>query len=227
MAIERRLLQLDNKSRFQSKEVRFDNISYLYPTWDEMGIASFDLAKDIIRSGKKFDIMVALAKGGLTWARTLADNLQIDNLETVRIKKYFGVNQSEEPTIIQPLSRPVNGLNILLFDEVIDSGETVEKAQFYLDVMGAKSILVSTLCLKPVSKVMPDYYAFSTSAWVIFPHEIREFIKESTSKWINNGLSSSEVRQRFLEIGLPTEQVDFFMNLNSSPLDIQPSFREY
>lgn len=70
-----------------------------------------------------------------------------------------------------------SGQNVLLFDEVIDSGDTVRLAKEYLQVMGVSILSVATLCYKPKSGVKPDHYAFSTDAWVVFPHELREFIQ--------------------------------------------------
>lgn len=132
----------------------------------------------------------------------------------MRIKSYTGVNESGEPKITQPLTDSISGENILLFDEVIDSGVTVGKAQEYLRIMGARNIQTAALCYKPRSEIKPDYFAFSTEAWVVFPHEIREFTEDSTNKWKSAGVSIEEIKNRLITIGIPPAQVEFYLSLD-------------
>lgn len=199
-------------SHVSLKENHYDGVSYVSPAWNQMGGCTFRLARQIIDSEEKFDRVVALAKGGWTWARALVDYLGIDEISSVRFKSYQGVNEAVEPQIIQPLTDPIYGQNILLFDEVIDTGETVKRALEYLRIMGAKSIKTAALCYKPHSCITPDYFAFETSAWVVFPHEIREFIEASYHKWQSNGISINEIRKRFDKIGIPDDQMKYFLD---------------
>ncbi len=69
-------------------EKKYDKISYIAPSWEEMGALCFNLAKQILDRGKKYDRVVALAKGGWTWARTLVDYLQIEDIASMQIKFY-------------------------------------------------------------------------------------------------------------------------------------------
>lgn len=200
------------KENFNFKETNFDGIGYMHPTWEEMGRVSFELAKEINESGERFDRLVALAKGGWTWARTTVDNLNIEHLSSIRVKSYNGVNSNSRIDLIQPLTDLVNGEKILIFDDVADSGETLKFAKDYILGAGASEVKMATLCSKPRSCISPDFYGFQTSAWIIFPHEIREFINGSGSTWLSKGVQEREVRERFLEIGLPIEQVDYFMS---------------
>ena len=57
-----------------------DGVDYICPNWDQMGELTFSLAQKILNSGQKFDRIVALAKGGWTWARTLVDYLGISQI---------------------------------------------------------------------------------------------------------------------------------------------------
>lgn len=196
------------------KETVYDGISYICPTWAEMGQLNFALAKQIISSNKSeppFDRIVALARGGWTWARDLADALKIPELSSLRMQTYTGVNSHREPEIVQPLSDPINGQSILLFDEVVDSGVSIKKAVNYLTVMGAREIKIAAICTKPRSEVQPDFYAFSTKSWVVFPHEIREFVEESWTRW--SKLQTTEILDRLTDIGIPEEQAAFYLVL--------------
>jgi hypoxanthine phosphoribosyltransferase len=198
----------------QLKETEYDGITYVCPSWEQMGAFNFNLAKQIIESGQPFDRLVALARGGWTWARDIADALKIPEISSVRIKTYTGVNESEEPKIVQPLTDAVYGERILLFDEVIDSGVTIKKGQKYLRVMGAQSIQTAALCYKPRSEIKPEFFAFETSAWVVFPHEIREFVDGSIDKWRSDGMPMDKIMQRLSTIGVTSEQIDFYISQN-------------
>jgi len=196
------------------KETVYDGISYVCPTWEQMGEYTFELAKKVINSGQSFDRVIAFAKGGLTWVRTLVDYLDIDNVSSVRIKSYRGVNESGNPQIIQPLTDSIAGENILMFDEVIDSGKTIELGLEYMRVMGARTVRTATLCCKPCSLIKPDYFAFSTNAWVAFPHEIREFVVGSINRWRSLGIPMEDVKNRLITIGIPANQVEYFCSLH-------------
>lgn len=201
------------------RETEFDGVRYVCPSWEQMGEYTFDLARQLIELGQPFDRVVALAKGGWTWARTLVDYLGIDELSSMRIKSYTGVNESTEPVITQPLADAIGGENVLLFDEVIDSGKTLNKGIEILSAMGAKSVRTAGLCFKPRSVAVPDFYAFSSSAWVVFPHEVREFVEGSTRKWRlgseeegKQPFSDIAILDRLIKIGLPRNQVEFFLS---------------
>lgn len=194
------------------KENIFDNISYVAPTWDQMGDLTFLLAKKILDSGQSFDRVVALAKGGWTWARTIVDLLQVPQLSSTRLKSYCNVNECGQVKVTQPLSDSVDGENVLIFDDVVDSGETLIKAKEYLSLLGAKTVTTASLCYKPRSKFVPDFYAFTTTSWVVFPHEYREFITQCQKQWSAKNISQSEIKSRLLAIGVPENQVDYFLD---------------
>lgn len=202
---------IKKNSHVKLRENEYDGVSYVSPTWEQMGEYTFKLAEEILETSEKFDRVVALAKGGWTWARTLMDYLGIDEISSVRFKSYQGINEAIEPQLIQPLTDSIHGQKVLLFDEVIDTGETVKKASEYLKVMGAKNIKIASLCYKPHSCITPDYFAFETTAWVVFPHEIREFIEASTGKWKKSGVKENEIIKRLDKIGIPDEQVKYFL----------------
>lgn len=194
-------------------ETNFDGISYIAPSWEQMGILTFELAKKIRSSDKKFDRVVALAKGGWTWTRTLVDYLGMDKIASVQIRFYTGIGETaSSPEMVQLLSVPVNRERILIFDEVVDSGGTLEKAKSYLLECGAASVDSAALVYKPRSIVKPEYYSLETSAWVIFPHEIREAIELVGRSWAKKGYAMETISSRLASLGLPTDQVEYFLN---------------
>ncbi|OGD54125.1 hypothetical protein A3J78_02510 [Candidatus Beckwithbacteria bacterium RBG_13_35_6] len=174
---------------------------------------AFRLAKKIISKQLKFDRLVVLAKGGWTWGRTISDYLQIKNVASIQIQFYANISETQEKsTIIQSLPLSINKENILLFDDISDSGETLITANSYLTMCGAQKITTATLFFKPWTKTKPDFYSAETKAWVIFPHEIRESVESINNRWRKNGLSKAKIIKRFAAIGLPKDQVKYFLN---------------
>lgn len=200
-------------SHFILKNIKYDGVSYVYISWNQMGVYTFELAKKILYSEKTFDRVIALAKGGWTWTRTLVDYIQIDKISSIHMSSYVGVNRTVKPKILQPLTESVSGQHILLFDDVMDSGYTVKKVKTYLKSMGVESITVATLGYKPRSIIIPDFYAFESTAWIVFPHELREFITQSYATWKSKGISVKRIMDRFVKLGLPTNEVKYFLEI--------------
>lgn len=197
------------------KQVNISNIDYIAPSWKQMGNLIFELGKQIIKTRKKYDWIISIAKGGWTWSRSLADYLDMDNLASVKAKLYTGVGQTSQSLILEqtlPESVNIKNQDILIFDDVTDSGKTLAAVKDYLLEAGAKSIETASLFYKPISVITPNFYSFETSAWIIFPHEIREFISLSSKSWGKTGFSKKEILDSYKKIGLPKEQVKFFLD---------------
>lgn len=197
------------------KQVRFEGAEYIAPSWEQMGKLVFELGKQILGTGQKFDWLISIAKGGWTWSRTLADYLRLDSMASVKAKLYKGIDQTSATLILEqtlPGSVNVRNKNILLFDDVADTGKTLAAVYNYLLEAGAKSIKTATLFYKPHSVIVPNFYAYQTQAWIVFPHEIREFINLSNSNWKKRGLTKKEIYTLYQKMGLPKDQTTFFLN---------------
>lgn len=196
------------------KSTIIDNQRYVTPSWEYMGKLCFKLSQEILNSNKKFDRLVALVKGGLTWSRTIVDYLNIPELSTFQVNLYTDIaTKRNHPIITQSLPAVINGENILLFDEVVDTGETLKTACEYLKMRGTKSITTASLVYKPWSKTKPDFYAENVAAWVIFPHEIREMINLLKNKWRKTKISNKEIYNRLIKIGIQEEEIKYFLKI--------------
>ena len=189
-----------------------DKVSYTAPTWEEMGEYCFSLARQIIKSGEKFDRLVTLAKGGWTWSRTMADYLRFKNVASVHIELYADfVKKTKSPVLLQALPVTVRKEKILLFDDISDTGETTAFAKKYLQMSGAESIKLATLFYKPWSITKPDFFVCQTKSWLILPHEVREAVDHIGGPWLKRGISKEEVLNRLKKIGLSREQIEYFL----------------
>lgn len=197
------------------KKISFDGGKHFYiaPNWNQLGHLSFKLAKQILTDENSYDKIIVIAKGGLTWSRVLADYLQISDVDTIRVKLYRGIGKTfKKPQIILPVKTSISGERILLFDDVADSGQTLEFVEELLKKQGAKSVTTAALFYKSSSKITPDYYDHQTNAWIVFPHEIREFVEETARDWLQKGLSKKQILARFDRLDLPKDQTKYFLD---------------
>ncbi len=185
-----------------------ENTVYIAPTWEQLHELAFTVSSKLRESNHKFDRIVTLAKGGWPMSRSVVDFLQVPEVASVGIKFYKGINaRFSEPQVYQDLPIAIQGESILLFDDVADSGESLEFAQTYLRQRGVGSVTTATLFFKPHSKVRPDYFGATTDAWIIFPYEVVDTINVLGNRWQAAGVSPEVCVQRFLVLGFPANHI--------------------
>lgn len=188
-----------------------EKINYLTPTWDEMNQLVFKISQQMLQDGKKFDRIVTLAKGGWPMTRSLVDFLSIKEVASIGIKFYSGINQRlPQPKIYQDFPISLAGEKVLLFDDVADSGESLQFTQGHLLKGNIRSLTTASLFYKPHSVFKPDYYGFTTSAWIIFPYEVVEAMIFLANKWKKEGLTPAAIQTRFLQFGFPKKIIQFY-----------------
>lgn len=193
-----------------------EKITYVTPTWDEMNQLAFLIAKNILRTkgaSKKIDRIVTLAKGGWPMTRSLVDFLQVSKVASIGVKFYQGINERlKEPRIYQDLPVSVTEETVLLFDDVADTGESLEFVARHLHTIGVKEIITATLFYKPHSIVKPDFYGAEVTGWIVFPYDVVESIGMFKDKWVAQGLSKKEITKRFLQLGARPEWLEVYLS---------------
>jgi uncharacterized protein len=193
------------------KSVTIHGQTYEFYSWETLGGDIFTLSKQIIESGQKFDRIIALAKGGLTFARSLVDYLSVDKVSSIQIEFYTGIGTTAKtPVITQSLPVSIQGENVLIFDDIVDKGTTLTLAKEYVQYHGAHSITTASLVFKPWSTCPVDFSARTSQAWVIFPNEVRETITLLGELWQEEGDSPAKIRQQLLKIGFSEAEVAMF-----------------
>ncbi len=185
--------------------------TYEFYPWAQLGEDVFALAQQVLKSGKKYDRLVALAKGGLTFSRSLVDYLEIPEVSSLQIEFYTGIGTAAKtPVITQSLPVSVRNEKILIFDDLVDSGETLKLAVQYLGYHGATEVSTAVLARKPWTTFKPDFSTRETEAWIIFPNEVRETIELLAEIWTEKGDSPEVIRQQMHKIGFSQSEVALF-----------------
>lgn len=121
----------------------------------------------------KPDYIVSIGKGGSIPGVILAEHFNVDNYN-LGIKSYCDFNQSE---IIeyQPLQSYdiFKGKNILLVDDLADSGKTFDYALSKFKENGVENIKTVSVFKKKHSKFVPDFFVeeLGNNIWVVHPWE--------------------------------------------------------
>ncbi len=188
-----------------------NNITYHYYSWQELGELTEKLALQILSRNLEIDRLVALATGGLTMSRALRDYLGIKKLSSIQIEFYTDIGQTNSaPVITQSLPINIDGEKVLIFDDINDTGRTLQTAKTYLKLRGATQLYTATLFQKPHTQHSSDFYQQEVNSWIIFPDEVRESITTLTRRWQQQGLNQSAINQRLLQIGFTQAQIDNF-----------------
>lgn len=192
-----------------------DPVTYISPSWQDMVDLSFRIAQKMRQQERSIDRIVTLAKGGWPMTRSLVDFLQVPEVASIGVKFYQGINQRlNMPEIYQDLPVSVTGERVLLFDDVADTGESLEFTKNYLLEHGVAEVTTATLYYKPHSQVVPDYYGAETSAWIIFPYDAVEMITVLGNKWLQQGCDQAECQRRFANLGFSDEVIEYYSNTN-------------
>lgn len=155
---------------------------YLKPSFEELKNLAFELFKRIERSGWKQDVNIGIGRGGLFVLRMLQD-FYIAKGEripyiVIAVERYKGIGKGEEVRIRYLNSRFVRGRKVLLVDDVADQGISLREARKACLEKGAKEVKTATVHLKPWSVIKPDFYVAETDAWIIYPWEVYESIRQ-------------------------------------------------
>lgn len=174
-------------------------MEYLRLSWDDIEEQCTVLAKGIEERAVPFDIIIGIARGGWVPARILSDILDNDDIHTVRVKFYESVGKTaKEPLILHPTQIDIEGKDILLVDDIADTGESLIVTTRHLKEKKAENIFVVTLVKKPQSKFTPDLFVRETGDWVIFPWEINETIRDIKAR----SDSTEELQKEMKKAGL-------------------------
>ncbi len=99
-----------------------------------------DYAKD------KAPILVSILKGSCFFLAEVAKNIDLNvELDFMDIASYSGTNSTGNIKILMDLDRDVNDENILIIEDIIDTGATLKKVKDLLESRGARSVRIAAL----------------------------------------------------------------------------------
>jgi hypothetical protein len=140
-------------------------------SWERFGTATRELARIVAADGYRPDVVIAVARGGLTVAGALSYALGVKNCGSMNVEFYTGVDQRLDVPVVLPPTLDlidVRGMRVLVADDVADTGHTLRLVREVLAQHVAEA-RTAVLYRKPRSVVVPDYAWQETDRWIIFP----------------------------------------------------------
>ncbi len=127
--------------------------------------------------------VVVLMNGGLYFAADLTRCLSCPDLklDSMAVASYVGQTRGDDFVFRGKLKLPVRGSNILLVDDIADSGITLNTVKKYLLREGAVSVKTCVLLKKELSSGSrppewdPDWFAFSVPDVYVFGYGLDSF----------------------------------------------------
>ena len=118
------------------------------------------------------DVLLALARGGLTLGHFMAQALNIRNLFTLNSIHYEGELKLDSFDIFNVPNLSF-AKKVLIVDDIIDSGETmVEVLKVLKDKFPDVEFKIATLFYKQTALLKPDFYVKEANEWIDFFWEV-------------------------------------------------------
>ena len=110
-------------------------------------------------------IMLGLLKGSVPFMAELLKNITIDcETEYMSVSSYSGTESMGDVRINKDLDRSIKGFDVLVVEDIVDTGRTLEKVKELLYSKGAKTVKVVALLDKPSRRVVDisaEYVGFT------------------------------------------------------------------
>ena len=192
---------------------------YVAPSWDRVYEMLIDMALQIRKSGFKPDIIVGVSRGGWAPGRILSDLLDNTHTVNLKIEFYVGIGKTaRRPIVTQPIGDDLSGKRVLVVDDVSDTGESLKVALEHMLEKGASGVKTVTIYFKPHSTFKPDFFAESTSEWIIFPWERLEATKLIIQEAKAEGRGLESVRRILDRCGFDDKTIESLIQLANDRL---------
>ena len=91
-------------------------------------------------------VLITIMKGGLPFSVELMKHLDFDvSMDFVKSSSYYLDSQLTETKTSYEASVPIKGKNIIIADDLIDSGHTIQKITNILEAYNPKSITIAAI----------------------------------------------------------------------------------
>lgn len=143
-----------------------DKTFEIFITSDEIQREVRSLAEKINEDFKDEDVVfIAVLNGSFMFAADLMKSVTLSSeISFVKMSSYFGTESSGRVDELIGLSNDVKGKTVVIVEDIVDSGITMDKMISLLEMENPKDMKICTLLYKPDAfkgRKAPDYVGFS------------------------------------------------------------------
>ncbi len=151
-----------------------ENIDKVLVTEEQIRERSKELGEQITKDYEKegeAPLLVALLRGSVPFLAELIKHIDLDiQYDFMDVTSYEGTISTGNVKILKDLDSPVEGKDILLVEDIVDTGRTVSVIRTLLENRGCKSVKLVTLLDKPskrICDITADYAGFEIDDYFV------------------------------------------------------------
>ena len=142
-----------------------ENVKKVLVSQEQITERAKQLGKQISEDYKdKYPILIALLKGSVPFMAELMKYIEIDmETEFMDVSSYAGTKSTGEVKIIKDLDRSIRDCDVIIVEDIVDTGRTLKTVTELLYSKGANSVKIVTLLNKEAGRVVDikaDYIGF-------------------------------------------------------------------
>ena len=143
-----------------------NDVKKILVTEDQLIVRIKEIAQQINNDFKgERVILVGLLNGSVPFLAELMKHLAMDcEIDFMDVSSYRGTQSTGEVRILKDLTRAIDKKNVIIVEDIIDTGKTLMVIKGILENRGPKAIKIATLLDKPEGRVVDceaDYVGFS------------------------------------------------------------------
>jgi hypoxanthine phosphoribosyltransferase len=151
----------------ESERMMYNDLESILVTKEELAKAVAELGQRITQDyqGKK-PVLVCILKGASVFFVDLIRNIDLPlEIDFMVVSSYGASTKSSgEVKLVKDLDRSILGRDVIIVEDIVDSGMTLNFLKHTLLTRGAASLRIATLLDKPARRVAPlsvDYSCFN------------------------------------------------------------------
>ena len=125
-----------------------------------------EIAKDVKQVAKKISkdyqgkepLFVVVLNGAFVFASDLLralDNVRCE-VTFIRVSSYWGMSSTGKLEFIVPLQQVVENRDVIIVEDIVDTGLTIHQLKEHMRGLGASSVRVASMLFKPTNLEYPD-----------------------------------------------------------------------
>jgi hypoxanthine phosphoribosyltransferase len=149
----------------------------VFLSWEDIDSSMSVIVDQIKRSTFSPTSLLCIGRGGMIPGRILSDRLSITEISIIDAKMYTGIGTRTDVPKIGSVSLNVRHKNVILVDDIVDTGITMDAVYEKVNQQGPVNIKAATVVVKEHVKRLPSYFdrKAKEDEWIVFPWESEEF----------------------------------------------------
>jgi len=144
-----------------------NNIGQIMITEEEISARAFEIGKAISEDFEGEEVLlIGILKGAFMWLSDVIRRIDVVvQIDFMAVESYGSSTKSTGVVkIVKDLDIPIEGKNVIIVEDIVDSGITLNYLKNYLMAMNPKCLKICTLLDKPAGRIADievDYTGFT------------------------------------------------------------------